>query len=109
MVIYKAGDRVKAIDNFNSDFLKGELATVVTGSVYSNGLMEIVPDKVSILISVFPDEIELISSSKDEVKAEIIIAKSNNLAVVNDYICPTCKNNRCSKSEKTCWKCGNPL
>jgi hypothetical protein len=28
---------------------------------------------------------------------------------VNDHVCPTCKNNRCSKSEKTCWKCGGKL
>ena len=28
---------------------------------------------------------------------------------VNDHVCPTCQNNKCSKSEKLCWKCGNPL
>lgn len=28
---------------------------------------------------------------------------------VNDYTCPIIKNNRCSKSEKLCWKCGNKL
>jgi len=25
---------------------------------------------------------------------------------INDYICGTCKNDRCSKSEKKCWRCG---
>lgn len=28
---------------------------------------------------------------------------------VNDYVCPTCANDRCSKSEIKCWKCGNLL
>lgn len=28
---------------------------------------------------------------------------------INDFICKTCKNDRCSQSEKTCWKCGNLL
>lgn len=28
---------------------------------------------------------------------------------INDHVCPTCTNNRCSKSEKSCWKCGGKL
>lgn len=28
---------------------------------------------------------------------------------VNDHVCPTCNNERCSKQEKTCWKCGSNL
>jgi hypothetical protein len=36
-------------------------------------------------------------------------APVSNQSVVNDHTCPTCKNDRCSKSEKTCWKCGNKL
>lgn len=32
-----------------------------------------------------------------------------NKAAVNDHVCPTCRNDRCSKIEKTCWKCGSPL
>jgi hypothetical protein len=27
----------------------------------------------------------------------------------NDYVCPTCQNDKCSKSEKICWRCGNKL
>ena len=30
-------------------------------------------------------------------------------AAINDHVCPTCQNDKCSKSEKVCWKCGNPL
>ncbi len=29
--------------------------------------------------------------------------------LVNDFICPSCKNDRCSRSEKICWRCGNSL
>ena len=28
---------------------------------------------------------------------------------INDHVCPTCKNKRCSKSELVCWRCGNKL
>ena len=28
---------------------------------------------------------------------------------INDYVCPTCRNDKCSKSEKICWCCGNKL
>lgn len=28
---------------------------------------------------------------------------------INNHTCPSCKNDRCSKSEKTCWKCGGKL
>lgn len=30
-------------------------------------------------------------------------------AVVNDHVCPSCGNDRCSKQERSCWKCGNRL
>jgi hypothetical protein len=25
---------------------------------------------------------------------------------INDYVCPGCRNDKCSKTEKSCWKCG---
>ncbi len=28
---------------------------------------------------------------------------------INDHVCPGCKNDRCSKTERICWKCGEPL
>jgi hypothetical protein len=28
---------------------------------------------------------------------------------INNHKCSACGNDRCSKIEKTCWKCGNPL
>lgn len=30
-----------------------------------------------------------------------------NVTVINDHVCPSCKNDKCSKAEKSCWKCGN--
>lgn len=32
---------------------------------------------------------------------------TNDAKAVNDYICPFCKNDRVSKTEKNCWRCGN--
>lgn len=33
----------------------------------------------------------------------------SSTVAVNDHTCPTCKNHRCSRSEKICWKCGYAL
>ena len=33
----------------------------------------------------------------------------DNLPAVNDWVCPTCNNNRVSKCESKCWWCGNDL
>lgn len=29
--------------------------------------------------------------------------------IINDHTCIACGNNKCSKTEKSCWKCGNPI
>ena len=34
---------------------------------------------------------------------------TNIIAAVNDHICSHCGNNRVSKAEKSCWKCGGLL
>jgi hypothetical protein len=34
---------------------------------------------------------------------------ADEVQAVNDHTCPTCKNDRCSKTEKSCWKCGSNL
>lgn len=31
------------------------------------------------------------------------------VVAINDHICPGCGNNKCSKTERTCWKCGGTL
>jgi hypothetical protein len=31
------------------------------------------------------------------------------MTAINDHTCPTCKNDRCSRNERTCWRCGNKL
>jgi hypothetical protein len=38
-----------------------------------------------------------------------IISIVSSSMPTNDYTCPSCKNDRCSKTEKSCWKCGNKL
>lgn len=38
------------------------------------------------------------------------VSKIDTLAVaINDHTCKWCGNNRCSKTEKSCWKCGGKL
>lgn len=35
--------------------------------------------------------------------------KPKTKALVNNYTCPTCQNDKCSVTEDKCWRCGNPL
>jgi hypothetical protein len=37
------------------------------------------------------------------------ITSSGNTAQVNDHICVACGNTKCSKTEKSCWKCGTKI
>jgi len=41
------------------------------------------------------------------VTPEVIVVEVE--PAINNYICPTCGNDRCNTKERTCWKCGNPL
>ncbi len=38
-----------------------------------------------------------------------VVAKPIATTAINNHVCPTCGNTACSRSEKKCWKCGNPL
>lgn len=35
--------------------------------------------------------------------------KLQSMPAINDHICPCCGNDRVSKSERSCWKCGGSL
>ena len=39
----------------------------------------------------------------------IITVPSAGSAAINNHTCPSCGNNRCSTSEKSCWLCGGKL
>src|ERR1700723_2371366 len=30
-------------------------------------------------------------------------------APINNYVCKACRNEKCSSTEKSCWKCGEPI
>ncbi len=40
---------------------------------------------------------------------KLVLLSTAVVATVNDFTCPTCRNDRCSRSEKSCWKCGGAL
>jgi hypothetical protein len=44
--------------------------------------------------------------TNDQVKDPIV---QTSAGPVNDHVCKTCKNDRVSKTEVRCWKCGNKL
>ena len=33
----------------------------------------------------------------------------NPSAPIDDYVCKRCQNPKCSKTERSCWKCGEPI
>lgn len=45
----------------------------------------------------------------EKVDDNSVSSTTGSAAPINDHVCPTCKNDKCSLAEVTCWKCGNPL
>lgn len=45
----------------------------------------------------------------DIVAPGVPVATPPSIVAVNDHVCPSCQNDRCSKNEKTCWRCGGVL
>jgi hypothetical protein len=46
----------------------------------------------------------------EKIEAAVVVDKIKKLTpVINDHICPHCGNDRCSKSEVSCWICGGRL
>jgi len=43
------------------------------------------------------------------VVADIVLTGTTSSTAINNHTCPTCQNDRCNKSEKTCWRCGGKL
>lgn len=41
--------------------------------------------------------------------AQPIFTNENESVATNNHICPSCNNDRVSKTEKSCWKCGSKL
>jgi hypothetical protein len=48
-----------------------------------------------------PDANLRIAPIKPQTNGSIVAAS----VVINDYVCPNCSNDRCSKTEKSCWRC----
>lgn len=42
-------------------------------------------------------------------QVESVLQSATSGPAVNDHTCPNCGNTACSKSERSCWKCGNVL
>jgi hypothetical protein len=88
--------KVRCIDN------AGELCTLILGRIY-----EVEGESVS------GDDYKLVGWGLSWNKRRFEKVDDNSITgpipLVNDRICPTCKNDRCSRTEKACWKCGNSL
>ncbi len=62
----------------------------------------------------FPREtfvIKAIGSNGEPIHANVTVSSNTaiNAPAINNHTCPTCRNDRCSKTEKSCWKCGSKL
>lgn len=65
-------------------------------------------DRNNVGYPAFFHEVVKVSPAKRDAGAIKIVTKTSS-APVNDYVCPSCRNDKCSKSEGKCWKCGNAL
>lgn len=52
-------------------------------------------------------EVHAFDDSSSDQRFSTDLGLNANVAVINDHVCPACKNDKCSKTEKSCWKCGN--
>lgn len=55
---------------------------------------------------------EVCGKSPGQLAAELtknINDRLGELPAENNHVCPHCDNDKCSKSEKSCWKCGGKL
>jgi hypothetical protein len=93
---------IKLIDNF-IDSLKSTLDRVNNKKTY---LVAVVKEYDPIHDVFIGEDITYIYNSKPDVTLTFSPPVSK---AVNDYTCPTCKNDKCSRNEKTCWRCGNKL
>ena len=48
-------------------------------------------------------------SSCDGMEEDTDVEVQTQTTVMNDHTCPSCGNDKCSKNEKSCWKCGSSL
>lgn len=55
------------------------------------------------------DDLKAMAIGFTSCKTPVVTGKKVADPAVNNYTCPTCKNNRCNISEKLCWRCGNKL
>lgn len=99
----KIGTRVKCIFKpYGGNGRTGELGSVINLIMNNNVVAKIVikwDDDC-------PYNCDWAYASSFSIIDEVVATSVN---VINDHICPTCQNDKCSKTEVTCWKCGNPL
>lgn len=108
---FKAGDRVACIDANEAT------GALVEGAIYY--VEEMWEDYGSWKIKVKDSSGKIINrNSGDDWWYARRFAVANSAAsprsfpsapAINDKTCPHCKNNRCSSTEKSCWKCGGKL
>ena len=103
---YQVGDKVKCIDDSMCSI------TINFGSIYT--VADIRPDTGDWFVLLEErvgswmraDRFELATAISERVSKDIVI---DSAIAINDCTCPTCKNDRCSSTEKTCWRCGGNL
>lgn len=74
----------------------------------SNGARPSDDTRIGGYLSIGPEGIIPINPTDDWVAVDRKLTANQGVAI-NNHVCPTCKNDRCSKSERSCWKCGNAL
>lgn len=114
---YKVGDKVTCIRNYGTAINK-----LVLGAIYIIKNIDHNADHDWLVQVTDTHGIQIVYNPNDPLNSNEWFADrftlfekqstttSANSPAVNDYVCLSCGNTKCSKqTERTCWKCGGKL
>src|ERR1700723_4317223 len=107
---FHVGQKVRCINILSRDYslVVGEIYTVMAcGMLLNTHTIQVAYSDGNIVSR--SDTHHWYVSRFEAVSSGSVVQPSIPTVAVNDHVCPSCQNNRVSRSEKTCWKCGNPL
>lgn len=103
------GKKVKCIDDSLSPFDSAEELGLVLGQIYEV-IIESYGWPTYCLVGIKGDRFVkrfIVIDDKWDVAQDVVVA---NIKPINDGDpCKVCKNDKVSKNERSCWRCGNPL
>ncbi len=96
-------EEMRAIATPSVDAIWATISGVYEGGMYVKIRVDIKGQEMDGLVSLYDVlEIQLAEPLKQ-------VVVSTTMGAVNDHVCATCGNDRCSRTERSCWRCGAPI